>query len=148
MRKAARAIVFNDDKLLVIDRDKFGKKYVTLPGGNIELGEEPEEAMRRELREETSLEVGDCRLVFIEDAGDPYGTQYIYLCAYLGGEPELAQDSEEAAINHLGQNIHQPAWVSVDRLDDKPFVSEGLKQRIVNGYRNQFPEEVEHFTTA
>lgn len=138
----------NEDKLLVIERDKFGKKYATLPGGRIEIGEEPEEAIRRTLREEASLEVGECRLVFIEEAGDPYGTQYVYLCEYIGGEPKLAPDSEEAAINELGENIHQPAWLTIEELADKSFVSEGLKQRILTGYNDKFPQEVEHFSAA
>ena len=148
MRKAARAIVIRDDELLVVHRNKFGKKYDTLPGGRIEMGESPEEAVRRELREETELEVGEARLVFVEEAGDPYGTQYIFLCEYKDGEPKLSADSEEAAINKLGQNIHEPIWLRIDELNERPFVSEGLKERIMRGYKDSFPEEPEHFTTA
>jgi 8-oxo-dGTP diphosphatase len=148
MRRAARGIIIRGDELLVIDRDKFGKKYLTLPGGRIEMGEQPEEAIRRELREEASIQVGECRLVFVEEAGDPYGTQYIFLCEYLGGEPELSESSEEAAINKLGQNIHTPKWESIDNLEEKSFVSEGLKQRIIAGHRDGFPQEVDHFSTA
>ncbi len=136
------------DELLVVHRNKFGKKYDTLPGGRIEMGESPEEAVRRELREETELEVGEARLVFVEEAGDPYGTQYIFLCEYKDGEPKLSADSEEAAINKLGQNIHEPIWLRIDELNERPFVSEGLKERIMRGYKDSFPEEPEHFTTA
>lgn len=148
MRKAARAIVIRGDELLVVHRNKFGKKYDTLPGGRIEMGESPEEAVRRELREETELEVGETRLVFVEEAGDPYGTQYIYLCEYQDGDPKLSADSEEAAINKLGQNIHEPMWLKISELDERPFVSEGLKDRILRGCKESFPKEPEHFTTA
>lgn len=148
MRRAARAIVIRNDELLVIDRDKFGKQYLTLPGGRIEMGEQPEEAIRRELREETGLEIGACRLVFVEEAGDPYGTQHIFLCEYINGEPKLSESSEEAAINKLGQNIHTPKWVAINNLDEKPFVSEELKRRVIAGYSNGFPQEVDHFSTA
>ncbi len=148
MRKAARAIVLNEDKILVINRNKFGKMYDTLPGGRIELGETAEEAVRRELREETGLTVGDVQLVFIEEAGDPYGTQHIFLCEYLGGQPALSPDSEEAAINKLGQNIHEPMWLAINELADRPFVSEKLKQHIIDGCKKGFPKKPEHFRTA
>lgn len=148
MRKAARAIVIRDDELLIIHRNKFGKKYDTLPGGRIEMGESPEEAIRRELLEETGLEVGDARLVFVEEAGDPYGTQYIFLCEYKGGEPKLSADSEEAAINKLGQNIHEPMWLKIDELAQRPFVSEDLKGRIIRGCKESFPKDPEEFSTA
>ena len=141
MRKAARAIVIRDDELLIMHRDKFGTKYDTLPGGNIEVGESTEEAVRRELREETGLDVGSCRLVFIEDAGEPYGTQYVYLCDYIGGEPQLAPESEEAAINKLGKNLYKPMWVSLAELSDRPFKSETLKQHILTAVADGFTQE-------
>ena len=137
-----------DDHLLVIHRNKFGKEYYTLPGGRIELGESPEEAIRRELKEETMLDVGESRLVLVEEAGDPYGTQYVYLCEYLGGEPELSVDSEEAIINKLGQNLHEPLWMPTADLPEKPFVSEQLKEKVIKGLQEGFPENAETFTTA
>jgi ADP-ribose pyrophosphatase YjhB (NUDIX family) len=45
MRKAVRAIIIKDDKLLVMNRNKFGKVYDTLPGGNVEIGETLEQAL-------------------------------------------------------------------------------------------------------
>ena len=148
MRKAVRAIILKDDKLLVMHRNKFGKEYETLPGGNIELGETPEQALLRELVEETSVEVSPKQLVFIEHAGDPYGTQYIYLCEYISGEPQLAPDSEEAHINKLGQNLYEPKWVSVTDLPDLPFLSEKLKDLLLQAVKTEFPTEAIEFASA
>lgn len=148
MRKAARAIILRDDQLLIMNRNKFGKIYDTLPGGNLRAGELPEEALSRELKEETGLDVNKPRLVFIEEAGDPYGTQYIFECSYLGGEPELSPNSEEAAINKLGKNLYHPMWVELKTLPERPFLSEQLKQRILHAIENGFPEKVETFRAA
>lgn len=148
MRKAARAIVLHEGKLLVMHRNKFGNEYDTLPGGNVEVGESPEEAARRELKEETGLDVGSAELVYIEEAGHPYGTQYIYRCEYIGGEPKLAPESEEAAINKLGKNLYKPMWVNVATLVDKPFLSKTLKAKIIEAVDTGFPETAETFTTV
>lgn len=148
MRRAVRAIVIKDGHLLVMHRNKFGKEYETLPGGNIEIGESTEQALLRELSEETSVEVEVQQLVFIEHAGDPYGSQYVYLCKYVSGEPQLAPDSEEALINKLGQNLYDPKWVSLEELPNLPFLSEKLKQSIVEAAATEFPAEAIEFTSA
>lgn len=123
-------------------RNKFGTEYETLPGGGVEVGETPEAAVIRELAEETSIKVNSHRLVFTEEAGDPFGTQLIYLCDYVSGEPKLAPDSEEAQINKLGQNLYEPKWVPVESLSALPFVSERLKTAIVHAVQDGFPEQV------
>lgn len=147
MRKAARALVLHNNNVLVMRRNKFGKVYDTLPGGNIEAGETPEAAVRRELHEETGITIGAVQLVYIEDAGDPYGLQYVYLCEYVSGEPALAPGSEEAAINKLGKNIHEPGWLALSDLPQTTFLSENLKQKILEGVKSGFPDPAETFTT-
>lgn len=148
MRRAVRAIVIKDGNLLVMHRNKFGKEYETLPGGNIEVGESPEQALLRELGEETSVVVETDRLVFVEHAGDPYGTQYIFLCKYVSGEPTLAPDSEEALINKLGQNLYEPKWVAIQDLPNLPFLSEKLKQAIINAVATEFPIQAIEFAST
>lgn len=140
-RQAVRAIVIKEGQLLVMHRNKFGTEYETLPGGGVEVGEAPDMAVVRELAEETSVVIGDHRLVFIEEAGDPFGTQLIYLCEYISGEPKLADDSEEAYINKLGQNLYEPKWVSLTDLAGLPFLSEQLKAAIIDASKNGFPEQ-------
>lgn len=138
-RKAVRAIVIRDHELLVMRRNKFGSEYYALVGGGIDLGEDSETALRREIQEETGLKVGKVQSVFVEDAGDPYGTQYIYYCEYLGGEPRLQPDSDEAKITQLGQNIYEPVWVALADLPKLPFLSESLKVAILEGIKKGFP---------
>lgn len=139
MRQAVRAIIIHDSKLLVMHRNKFGKEYDTLPGGNIEVGETPEQALAREIDEETTVLYKNPRLVFIEEAGMPYGTQLIFLCEFVSGAPTLRHDSEEEYINKLGKNLYQPGWLALSDLETRPFLSERLKRDIIAGVKNGFP---------
>lgn len=142
MRQAVRAIIVRDGYLLVIHRNKFGQEYFTLPGGGIDPGETAEQALYRELQEETGITVANPRLVITEEAGDPFGTQYVYLCDYASGEPTLHPDSEEAKINLLGQNLYEPRWMPLASLSDDqhplPFRSELLKRTLLECINQNF----------
>ncbi len=139
-RQAVRAIVLHGNQLLVMQRNKFGKQYYTLIGGGVEAGEDLEAALRRELHEETCMEVGAVRLVFTEDAGDRFGMQYIYLCDYIGGDPALAADSEEAAASAEGQDSYQPLWLPLAELPQSTFRSRSVREAVLAGLQSGWPE--------
>jgi 8-oxo-dGTP pyrophosphatase MutT (NUDIX family) len=83
IRPAARAIVLDPDDRILLVRFLFptGKTFWATPGGGIEAGESSEEAIRRELFEETGLadvEVGPLvwtRLHIIPFIGGQYDGQ-------------------------------------------------------------------------
>ena len=53
------AVIFNDDKVLITRRPD-GKRHAgfwEFPGGKVDPGESPEEALHRELREELDAEI-------------------------------------------------------------------------------------------
>ncbi len=145
-RKSARAVVIHEDKLLVMYRNKFGTKYVTLPGGKIEIGEAPDQAALREVREETMIEAANPRLVFLEHA-DFYGDQLIFLCDYVSGEPKIAPGTHEEAINRLGQNLYEPGWLALSELPDIPFLSAELQQAIIQAVASGWSGQVQEFTS-
>lgn len=148
MRKASRVIVIKDDHLLVMHRNKFGTEYDTLPGGAVEMDETEEQCAVRETLEETGIQVDGLRLLYIEHAGDMYGDQYVYLANYAGGEPALSPDSQEYAINRLGQNLYEPKWLPLSELADAPFLSDQLRNRILAGATSGWPEQVQEFSST
>ena len=55
---AVSAAIFRDGRVLIVRRARAPARGVyTLPGGGVELGETLEEAVIREIREETALEI-------------------------------------------------------------------------------------------
>ncbi|HIF40042.1 MAG TPA: NUDIX hydrolase [Planctomycetes bacterium] len=71
-----------------------------LPAGYQEIDEEPQEAVRREVSEETGLEVEVQRLLDVAWVGDDPrkpANVIIYLCTVVGGQLRAASDVSEVA---------------------------------------------------
>ena len=103
-------IVFKGDEVLLVRRGKepaLGEW--SLPGGAVEVGETLEEALHRELQEETGIEVEILGLsAFLErifpDAAGRISYHYVlldFLCCYLGGEPRVGSDVLELCFTPL-----------------------------------------------
>lgn len=141
MRQSARAIVIKDNQLLVIKRNKFGQKYLSLPGGEIDLGEKPTDTVLREIDEETSIKISNPRLVILEDCGRFFGLQYIFLCDFLSGEPALRPDSTEFLISQKGENIYEPGWIATADLEKSNLLPIELKDTLVKFIKEGFPDQ-------
>ena len=99
---ACALVVDADGRLLLVRRahDPHGGTW-DLPGGFLEEAEHPLDALRRELREETGLDVEPVEFVGIRldrygDGHDAPTTLNLYWTARVtGGEPEAGDDAAE-----------------------------------------------------
>ncbi|MCB1097324.1 MAG: NUDIX domain-containing protein [Verrucomicrobiae bacterium] len=65
------ALIFNEhNQVLMIRTHKWSNRW-GIPGGKIERGETTEDALHREIREETALEIDDIRFVTVQDCIEP-----------------------------------------------------------------------------
>jgi phosphoglycolate phosphatase len=97
------ALIFRaDGRVLMVRTNKWSNLW-GIPGGKIEYGEASEEALRRELREETGLEVGEIRFEMVQDAVEPpefYRRAHFLLLNYTC---HVAGDAR-VALNHEAQD--------------------------------------------
>lgn len=141
-KQTARAIIFNDDgKILMIERHKAGEHYFVLPGGHVDEGEVFERAAVREVMEETGMTVTIDKLLYTSTTDKFHNDQRIYLCNYLGGEPQLQPDSGEAKAMDQGEPQQwTPGWFSFDELRDQTVYPVGLLKYLeedkANGYHH------------
>ena len=101
-------VIFLDGKVLLVKRAiKPFKGYWTLPGGHVRLGETVEDAVHREIKEETGLDVEIEKMVGIysDPKRDPRGhvITIAYILKPIGGE--LKFDEEEASDIKYFRNL-------------------------------------------
>ena len=109
------AIIRKENKIFATQRG-YGewKDWWEFPGGKIEEGETPEEALKREIREELSAEISvDEFLCTVEhDYPKFHLTMHCYLCS-LAGEA-LHLNEHEAAKWLLMDELDSVKWLPAD----------------------------------
>jgi 8-oxo-dGTP diphosphatase len=102
---AASAAIVRDGKILVVRRARPpANGLYTLPGGVVEVGETLMEAVAREVREETALEIEPVALAgfretIVRDADSRVERHFIILCfasRWRAGDPVLNEELSEA----------------------------------------------------
>ncbi len=100
--KNVRGLIKREGKLLLIHRFKNGSEYWVVPGGGVEEGETLDEALKREMKEETNLDIKNSKFLVMGDTS--LGEQYIYECEMFDGEMKL-QGPELENMNENNQYI-------------------------------------------
>ncbi len=140
-RLIVRAVVVNDDNLLVMKRKRDGNEFFSFPGGGIEEGEEPEEAVERELLEETSIKATVTKRVYVYYS-ERFGKQIFFLCKYESGKPKLQANSVEAKIVKEEGQVYDPRWISIEEADKVLLYPEEIKPDFMKHVKNDsFPKK-------
>jgi 8-oxo-dGTP diphosphatase len=93
----AGALIFNDagEVLLLKHRFRAGTGW-GLPGGFLEKGEQPLEALRRELREEINLEVESVEIFAARSFRKPRQVEVLFRCRASGAAKPQTMEVERA----------------------------------------------------
>ncbi len=113
--RVAAAVIFHEGKIYATQRG-YGawRDYWEFPGGKIEPGETPEEALAREIREELDIGITVLeRLCGVEyDYPEFHLSMQCYRCRIDRGEPKLL---EHEAARWLGRTeLYGVNWLPAD----------------------------------
>lgn len=111
------AIIHDTQRRIFATQRGYGewKDWWEFPGGKIEDGEAPEEALKREIREELAAEIEVRQLFTTVEYDYPkfHLTMHCYLCTLLSTTPQLLehQDARWLAIEEL----NSVKWLPADK---------------------------------
>ncbi|MET7467066.1 NUDIX hydrolase [Nonomuraea sp. NPDC005501] len=81
-------VLIEDERILLLDQDTDTGRSWSLPGGKVEHGEPLSQALAREMREETGIEVDAGRLLYVCDhlpGGDTHVVHITFEATRTGG---------------------------------------------------------------
>jgi len=121
------AIIEKDNKYLFTKRVDPNPRYNgkwQLPGGGVEYGETPEEALKREIQEELGVTVGKCVVVPYIDTKIRTNWQGIFITYHC----HLKNSESKFTLN---EEASEYRWFSADEIDySKNDIFEGCVEMI------------------
>jgi ADP-ribose pyrophosphatase YjhB (NUDIX family) len=121
-------ICIEDEQILLLDQDTDGPRRWSLPGGKLEAGESLAEALFREMREETGVEVEVGRLLYLCDHVSAHVVHITFEVRRIGGQVGAVTE---------GVDTRPIRGVQFVKLTDLPGL--GFSERFVQLCRSGFP---------
>ena len=129
IRNAARALILQEDNILLLRKDGYEKgERFALPGGGQDLGETLEQALKRECMEEIGTRVEIRDILFVADCLKPRDTtprstrhlvEFLFACT-------VPDDYVPVNGHHPDKHQVEVVWVGLDTLADIPLYPRSL----------------------
>lgn len=131
MRVSSRCVLIENDKVLLIYREKNGKVYYVFPGGGVEAGETNEECLIRECREELGIKINIIKQLY-EVKGKDF-LQHFFLIQRVSGEIGTG-DVHEYDVNRIG-GLQRPIFININELEELDVVSRAIVEQLLSDYK-------------
>ncbi|MDQ0226152.1 8-oxo-dGTP pyrophosphatase MutT (NUDIX family) [Metabacillus niabensis] len=112
MRDRSSVVIIENEKVVLIQRNRDGSIYYVFPGGGIENDETPEAGAKREALEELGVEVKINECISEVEFN---GTQYFFLSEIISGALGTGQ-GEEYIDKNKDRGTYLPMWIDIISL--------------------------------
>ena len=129
-RTRARAIIFCEDKIVAMYREREGRIYYAFPGGGLEDGETTEECVKREVLEEFGMVVKPIKKVYICE--DQINISHYYICQWVSGDFGSGKGEEFQAGNKNG--VYVPSMIKIADIPNLPLKPSEVAETFYEDY--------------
>lgn len=131
MRVSSRCVLIENDKVLLIYREKNDRIYYVFPGGGVEDGETNEECLIRECREELGIKINIIKQLY-EVKGKDF-LQHFFLIERVSGKIGSG-DANEYDFNRVG-GLQRPVFIDINELVNLEVVSRPIVEQLLSDYK-------------
>ena len=124
-------VLIENNSLLLLEQNTESDRKWSLPGGKVELNETLEQALVREMKEETGLDVSVGDLLYVCDniLEDKHIIHITFLCKKIGGIMGATPNLDTQKINSI-------EFVSINKLLEK-----GISEKFIGIIKDDFPKK-------
>ena len=129
-RQRARAIIFCEDKIISMYREREGRIFYTFPGGGMEDVESEEDCVKREVFEEFGIKVKPIKKVYISES--QISISHYYICEWISGEFGTGKGEEYEENNTNG--VYKPTMIKILDIPNLPLKPDEVAVTFYNDY--------------
>ena len=126
-RVGARAVIFDGNYVYTMFRRKNGKEYYVLPGGKVEDNETLEETVKRELKEEFSVDIKVMN--YLGSNEFEASINHFFYCEIINGTPILG--GEELEKNNEN-NYYEIRKININDIDKYNIYAKEMIIKAIN----------------
>lgn len=122
LRVRVCGICIQDHKVLMLSHRGIGSTdtFWCPPGGGVQFGETTHQALIREFKEETGVEIEISRLLFVNEFMQPplHALELFFEVKIIGGKIQMGIDPEMLSSQQIIQDLR---WMSIEDIKKLPI---------------------------
>jgi mutator protein MutT len=138
MRVRSAAILIQNNSLALMERHRNGRHYFSFPGGGMDAGETPEQAVIREVREELGVKVRVIQLA--AEIWFRGNQQFFFLVEQTGGEFGTGQGEEFASTADPARGTYEPVWMPLEQVTVQNVLPKQVAALAAKSHPDHWPD--------